>query len=104
MRVLVTGGAGYIGGTVSRMLLEKGYAVTILDNLCHSKRSALPEGVPFVDCDLLDRAALERLLSSEHFDGVMHFAALIEAGESMKHPEIYFRNNTAGTLNLLDVM
>ncbi len=104
MRVLVTGGAGYIGGTVARMLLSKGHDVTILDNLCHSKRSALPEGVPFLACDLLDRAALESFLGSSHFDGVMHFAALIEAGESMTRPEIYFRNNTAGTLNLLDVM
>ena len=104
MRVLVTGGAGYIGGTVTRLLLREGHEVTVLDNLCHSKRGALPEGVPFVECDLLDRETLQQFLRSEHFDGVMHFAALIEAGESMQRPEIYFRNNTAGTLNLLDAM
>ena len=104
MRVLVTGGAGYIGGTVTRLLLREGHEVTVLDNLCHSERSALPSGVPFVECDLLDRETLQQFLRSEHFDGVMHFAALIEAGESMRRPEIYFRNNTAGTLNLLDAM
>ncbi len=104
MRVLVTGGAGYIGGTVARLMLREGHAVTILDNLCHSQRTALPEGIPFVACDLLDRDALQTFLQAEHFDGVMHFAALIEAGESMQRPEIYFRNNTVGTLNLLDAM
>ena len=104
MRVLVTGGAGYIGGTVARLLLREGHEVTVLDNLCHSKRTALPDDVPFVACDLLDRDTLLSFLRSEHFDGVMHFAALIEAGESMQRPEIYFRNNTSGTLNLLDAM
>jgi UDP-glucose 4-epimerase len=104
MRILVTGGAGYIGGTVARMLLAGGDGVTIYDNLCHSKRSALPEGAEFVEGDLADRALLEKTLTAGRFDGVMHFAALIEAGESMKVPEIYFRNNTVGTLTLLEAM
>jgi UDP-glucose 4-epimerase len=104
MKILVTGGAGYIGGTVCRMLLAGGHAVTVFDNLCHSKRLAVAEGVEFIDGDLANRVLLEKTLRDGKFDGVMHFAALIEAGESMKHPEIYFRNNTASTLTLLEAM
>lgn len=104
MNILVTGGAGYIGGTVSRVLMAGGHSVTIFDNLCHSRREALPQGATFVEGSLADRALLEKTLSSGPFDGVMHFAALIEAGESMQKPEIYFRNNTAGTLSLLEAM
>jgi len=104
MEILVTGGAGYIGGTVSRMLLNAGHAVTIYDNLCHSRREALPAAARFVEGDLADRTLLEKTLTERHFDGIMHFAALIEAGESMKRPEIYFRNNTAATLTLLETM
>jgi UDP-glucose 4-epimerase len=104
MKILVTGGAGYIGGTVSRLLLSGGNAVTIYDNLCHSKRSAVAEGAEFVEGDIADRTLLEKTLKAGRFDGVMHFAALIEAGESMKVPEIYFRNNTVGTLSLLESM
>jgi UDP-glucose 4-epimerase len=104
MEILVTGGAGYIGGTVSRILLNAGHAVTIYDNLCHSRREALPAAARFVEGDLADRALLEKTLTERHFDGIMHFAALIEAGESMKKPEIYFRNNTAATLTLLETM
>ncbi|MDP9037853.1 MAG: UDP-glucose 4-epimerase GalE [Acidobacteriota bacterium] len=104
MHILVTGGAGYIGGTVTRNLLARQHAVTIFDNLCHSKRSAAPEGAAFVEGDLADRGLLERVLAEGRFDGVMHFAALIEAGQSMQQPELYFRNNTAGTLTLLEAM
>jgi UDP-glucose 4-epimerase len=104
MRILVTGGAGYIGGTVSRLLLARGHDVTIFDNFCHSKRSAVAEGAVLVEGDLADRALLERVMGDGGFDGVMHFAALIEAGESMQKPEMYFRNNTAGTLSLLEAM
>jgi UDP-glucose 4-epimerase len=104
MKVLVTGGAGYIGGTVTRSLLAGGHTVTIYDNLCHSKRSAVAEGAEFVEGDIADRPLMEETLKAGRFDGVMHFAALIEAGESMERPEIYFRNNTAGTLSLLEAM
>lgn len=104
MKILVTGGAGYIGGTVARLLLAGGHAVTIYDNLCHSKASAVASGAEFVEGDLADRTLLEETLTVGRFDGVMHFAALIEAGESMQRPEIYFRNNTAGTLSLLESM
>ncbi len=104
MRILVTGGAGYIGGIVARLLLAGGDAVTIYDNLCHGKRAALPAAAEFVEGDLADRSLLEKTLTAGRFDGVMHFAALIEAGESMTKPEIYFRNNTVGTLTLLEAM
>ena len=104
MNILVTGGAGYIGGTVCRMLLAGGHVVTVFDNFCHSKRLAVADGVKFVEGDLADRALVEKTLKEGKFDGVMHFAALIEAGESMRRPEIYFRNNTASTLTLLEAM
>lgn len=104
MKVLVTGGAGYIGGTVTRLLLAGGHKVTVYDNLCHSKRLAVSYDAAFVEGDVADRALLEKTLKEGQFDGVMHFAALIEAGESMVRPEIYFRNNTAATLTLLEAM
>ena len=104
MKVLVTGGAGYVGGTVTRLLLASGHEVTIYDNLCHSRRDALPQKASFVEGDLADRALIESTLREGRFDGVMHFAALIEAGESMKVPELYFRNNTMATLTLLEAM
>ncbi len=103
MRVLVTGGAGYIGGTVAQSLLASKHTVTVYDNLIHGHRSLLPEGAKFVEGNLADRVLLESTLR-EGFDAVLHFAALIEAGESMQKPEIYFRNNTAATLTLLEAM
>ena len=104
MKILITGGAGYIGGTVTRRLLASGHAVTIYDNLCHSKRAAVASEAEFIEGDIADRKLLEQTLKAGKFQGVMHFAALIEAGESMQRPEIYFRNNTAGTLSLLEAM
>jgi UDP-glucose 4-epimerase len=104
MNYLVTGGAGYIGGTLVRLLLKRGHSVVVYDNLCHSRREAIAPGAVFVEGDLADAALLTRTLSETRFDGVLHFAALIEAGESMKRPDVYFRNNTAGTLSLLECM
>jgi len=104
MKILVTGGAGFIGGTVTRLLLARGHSATVFDNLCHSKRFEVANGAEFVEGDLADRALLENTLEAGRFDGVMHFAARIDVGESMKRPEIYFRNNTASTLSLLEAM
>jgi UDP-glucose 4-epimerase len=103
VKIVVTGGAGYIGGTVTQLLLDQGHEVTVIDNLSHGFRNLVPAGARFVQMDLADRAGLEELLR-KGWDGVMHFAALIEAGESMKKPEIYFRNNAATTLTLLEAM
>jgi UDP-glucose 4-epimerase len=93
-----------VGGTVATILMQAGHQVTILDNLCHSKRHELPAGAAFVEADIADRPRVESLLRELKPDGVLHFAALIEAGESMQKPEIYFRNNTASTLSLLEAM
>ena len=104
MKILVTGGAGYIGGTVALRLLSAGHNVLIYDNFCHGHRELVPTGTRLIEGDLGNRELLERVFRDEKVDGVMHFAALIEAGESMKHPELYFRNNTASTLTLLEAM
>jgi UDP-glucose 4-epimerase len=104
LRILVTGGAGYIGGTVALRLLSAGHNVLIYDNFCHGHRDLVPAGTHLIEGDIADRDRLTRVLRDEQVDGVMHFAALIEAGESMKHPEVYFRNNTASTLSLLEAM
>lgn len=104
MNILVTGGAGYIGGTVTQLLLDRGHAVVVYDNLCHAQRSMVPAGATFVEGDVADSKRLDELFADASFAGVMHFAALIEAGESMRRPEVYFRNNTAATLSLLEAM
>jgi UDP-glucose 4-epimerase len=103
VKILVTGGAGYIGGTVAGLLVQQGHEVIVLDNLTHGRREMVPAGTEFVKAELADREAVERVLRSG-VGAVMHFAALIEAGESMRVPEVYFRNNTASTLTLLEAM
>jgi UDP-glucose 4-epimerase len=104
MNVLVTGGAGYIGSTVAAQLVEAGHQVIVYDNLSKGRRRAVPEGAELVVGEVADRYALEELFRSRAPDAVMHFAASIEAGESMEVPERYFRNNTATTLTLLEAM
>jgi UDP-glucose 4-epimerase len=103
-KVLVTGGAGYIGGIVTSQLLDREYEVIVLDNLSHGNRSAVPSGAEFVNGDISDRTLLDQLFQSHRIAAVMHFAAFIEAGESMQVPEKYFRNNTAAALTLLESM
>ena len=103
-RVLVTGGAGYIGSVVSSQLLAKGYEVIVFDNLSHGSKNAAPDGAKLIVADTADRSALDRIFQENRIDAVMHFAAFIEAGESMQVPEKYFRNNTVNTLTLLEAM
>jgi len=104
VKILVTGGAGYIGGTVTQLLLDRGHTVVVYDNLCHSRSSMVPAGATLIEGDVGDNKKLDQLFADGSFAGVMHFAALIEAGESMQKPELYFRNNTMATLTLLEAM
>jgi UDP-glucose 4-epimerase len=104
LRVLVTGGAGYIGSVVAADLVSAGNQVVVYDNLSRGHREAVPGQAKLVEGDVADAGKVEALLRSESIDAVMHFAALIEAGESMQVPEKYFRNNSAATLSLLEAM
>jgi len=103
MRLLVTGGAGYIGSIVAQQLLARGDDVTVLDSLYRGHRAAVPAGAEFVQADMLDPDALARVFETK-FDGVLHFAALTLVGESVERPERYYRGNVVGALNLLDAM
>jgi UDP-glucose 4-epimerase len=96
MKILVTGGAGYIGSVTADHLLRAGHQVMVLDNLSKGHREAVPLEAEFVEGDIHDRALLRQLLP-QGFDAVMHFAAFIEAGESMKDPDKYFDNNVFGS-------
>jgi UDP-glucose 4-epimerase len=103
MQVLVVGGAGYIGSHMLRCLGKAGIDATTLDNLSSGRRDAVTHG-DFVEGDLGDRALLDDLLGKAKFDGVMHFAAHIEVGESVFDPGKYYRNNVVNTQVLLDIM
>jgi UDP-glucose 4-epimerase len=102
MRLLVTGGAGYIGSIVAQQLLDRGDEVTVLDSLYRGHRAAVPDGAGFVQVDLLDAEAVTA--ATKGFDGVLHFAALSLVAESVEFPERYYRGNVVGALNLLDAM
>jgi len=103
-RILVAGGAGYIGSVVVAQLVARGYEPVVYDDLSHGHRAALRKGVQLIVGDIGDRAALDRAFSEVKPQAVMHFAAFIEAGESMQKPEKYFRNNTASALTLLEAV
>jgi UDP-glucose 4-epimerase len=102
-KVLVTGGAGYIGSTIAHLLARRGNQVTILDDLSRGHEHNIA-GLPFQELNLLNTPALIDLLGAERFDAVLHFAAYIAVGESTEKPELYFSNNVGGTLSLLDAM
>lgn len=103
MRVLVTGGAGYIGSVVCERLVEEGHDTTVVDDLSTGHREAVPDAAELVEVDLRDRAALRQALTGRSFDAVMHLAASSLVGESMEDPGKYFQNNVGGGVNLLDV-
>jgi len=104
MRILVTGGAGYIGSVVAAELLGAGEEVIVVDNLALGHRSAVPRQAAFEQGDLRDRAFLDRVFATHKPDAVMHFAANSLVGESVADPMRYFRNNVGGGLTLLDAM
>jgi UDP-glucose 4-epimerase len=102
MKIFVTGGAGYIGSATAEALLEAGHSVVIYDSLVTGHRQAVPAGAKFIHAELSDTLALALALKEERFDAVMHFAAFIEAGESMKDPSKFFRNNLINSLLLIE--
>jgi len=102
MNIFLTGGAGYIGSAAALILLENGHQVTVYDSLVKGYRAAVPAGARFIHADLADRATLDAELTAEDFDAVMHFAAFIEAGESMRSPGKFFYNNVSLSIGLID--
>jgi UDP-glucose 4-epimerase len=110
-RILVTGGAGYIGSHTCVELLEAGYEVVVVDNLCNSKEESLKrvqnitgKSLTFIKCDLLDRPGLDLVFAEQKPHAVIHFAGLKAVGESVEKPLLYYRNNVGGTVNLLEAM
>ena len=101
MRVLVTGGGGYIGAHAVRRLLQAGHEPVVLDNFCRGHRQSVPESVPVIDCDVRRTAEVADTLAGERIECVMHFAALAYVGESVQQPTLYYDNNAGGTLSLI---
>ncbi|MGV7210626.1 UDP-glucose 4-epimerase GalE [Oxalobacteraceae bacterium A2-2] len=111
MKILVTGGTGYIGSHTVVELVQAGHDVVIVDNLCNSKRSVLERleritgvAVPFAEVDIRDRAGLEAVFAAHAFDSVIHFAGLKAVGESVAEPLRYYDNNFAGSVVLFETM
>lgn len=102
MKIFVTGGAGYIGSATAEALIKAGHSVTVYDSLVTGHREAVPAGAQFIHASLDDSHALAEALTSTKYDAIMHFAAFIEAGESMKDPGRFFRNNFANSLQLME--
>jgi len=102
MKLLVTGGAGYVGSVCAKVLLEQGHEVVVVDDLSTGNADAVPDGARFVQADMVDAAP--DLLSDESFDGVLHFAAKSLVGESVVAPELYWHGNVVKTLQLLEAM
>ena len=102
MKIFVTGGAGYIGSATAQALMEAGHTVTVYDSLVTGHRAAVPQGAKFIHASLDDSHALAEALTTTKYDAIMHFAAFIEAGESMKDPGKFFRNNFMNSLQLIE--
>jgi UDP-glucose 4-epimerase len=102
MKILVTGGAGYIGSIVTQELIKQGDEVVVIDNLQFGHRAAVHPRAVFVEGDLADRAAVKALFDNHTFDGIMHFASNTLVGESMEQPFLYVGDNVRNALNLLE--
>src|SRR5258708_9344070 len=102
MKVLVTGGAGYIGSRMARVLLRSGHGVVVVDALSSGHRDAVPPGAVFVEAGVADRSAVGEVLRAHGVDAILHFAARIQVGESVSDPRLYYRGNVAATIALLE--
>lgn len=102
MKIFLTGGAGYIGSMAVRKLLEAGHQVTAYDSLVTGYRQAVPQNATFIQGDLGNPTDVAAALATDKFEAVMHFAAFIEAGESMKNPPKFYQNNLMNSVNLID--
>lgn len=103
MNIFVTGGAGYIGSATAAALIEAGHNVTVYDSLVTGHLQAVPEQANFIQANLSDSHELALAMTAQKYDAVMHFAAFIEAGESMKSPGKFMRNNLVNSLSLMDI-
>lgn len=102
MRVFVAGGAGYIGSACTEYLLDRGYEVTVFDDLITGHIEAVDPRAKFIKANLADRENLKKVVKEGNYDAIMHFAAFSLVGESMKNPSKYFNNNLANAINLAD--
>src|SRR5262245_36720496 len=103
MRILVTGGAGYIGSHAVRLFLERGHDVWVYDNLCFGHRASVPAERLIVG-DLSETHRIDQVLVERRIDAVVHFAAFAFVGESVQHPAKYYQNNFVNTLNLMECL
>jgi UDP-glucose 4-epimerase len=104
MKILITGGAGYIGSHMVKVLLDKGHEVVVADSLERGFQEAIDSRATFKQGNLLDKVFVQSLFAENKYDGVIHFAAYIAVGESMQHPEMYFENNFTAALHVLEAM
>lgn len=102
MNIFLTGGAGYIGSAATELLLKAGHDITVYDSLVKGYRAAIPEGAHFIHADLADKERLSAALTERPYDAVLHFAAFIEAGESMRNPGLFFHNNLVHSIGLIE--
>ena len=102
MKILLTGGAGYIGSHATIALLDSGHEVTIIDNLSTGNRKLIPSAAKFVECNINDTTTVNEIVLKEKFDALMHFAGYIEVEESVSNPNKYFNNNTENAKILFD--
>src|SRR3989344_5814792 len=102
MKVLVTGGAGYIGSFMTRLLLDRGYEVVVFDSLERGHKEIIDPRAKFIKGDIKDRNMLESLFGNDRFDAIMHFAAYISVEESEREKEKYYQNNVVGSQNLFE--
>jgi len=103
MRILITGGAGYIGSHTVKRMLKIYKDVTVLDNLCRGHLESVPKSVKYVNLDLLNYEAMENFFKRNSFDAIIHFAAFAYVGESIEKPDLYYQNNVIGSFNLINL-